>query len=197
MKSEVIEAIKILAREKEISEDHLFETIEEALKAAYKKNLGKDEVVPSNLAVTVDRETGAISVYARKLILEEVEDPGNQITLEEAKKINPTYQMGDIAEVDVTPKGFLRVAAQTAKQVIIQHIREAERGKIYDEFSEKEGEILTGIVQRIEPKAIYVDLGRTEGVLERDQMIPGEVLHDDDHIKVYILEVHRSSQNPG
>ncbi|MBR3098878.1 MAG: transcription termination/antitermination protein NusA [Clostridia bacterium] len=197
MKSEVIEAIKILAREKEISEDHLFETIEEALKAAYKKNLGKDEVVPSNLAVTVDRETGAISVYARKLILEEVEDPGNQITLEEAKKINPTYQMGDIAEVDVTPKGFLRVAAQTAKQVIIQHIREAERGKIYDEFSEKEGEILTGIVQRIEPKAIYVDLGRTEGVLDRDQTIPGEEFHDDDHIKVYVLTVHRNSPTAG
>ena len=197
MKSEVIEAIKILAKEKEISEDHLFETIEEALKAAYKKNLGKDEVVPSNLAVTVDRETGAISVYARKLILEEVEDPGNQITLEEAKKINPTYQMGDIAEVDVTPKGFLRVAAQTAKQVIIQHIREAERGKIYDEFSEKEGEILTGIVQRIEPKAIYVDLGRTEGVLDRDQTIPGEEFHDDDHIKVYVLTVHRNSPTAG
>ena len=197
MKSEVIEAIKILAREKEISEDHLFETIEEALKAAYKKNLGKDEVVPSNLAVTVDRETGAISVYARKLILEEGEDPGKQITLEEAKKINPTYQMGDIAEVDVTPKGFLRVAAQTAKQVIIQHIREAERGKIYDEFSEKEGEILTGIVQRIEPKAIYVDLGRTEGVLDRDQTIPGEEFHDDDHIKVYVLTVHRNSPTAG
>ena len=197
MKSEVIEAIKILAKEKEISEDHLFETIEEALKAAYKKNLGKDEVVPSNLAVTVDRETGAISVYARKLILEEVEDPGNQITLEEAKKINPTYQMGDIAEVNVTPKGFLRVAAQTAKQVIIQHIREAERGKIYDEFSEKEGEILTGIVQRIEPKAIYVDLGRTEGVLDRDQTIPGEEFHDDDHIKVYVLTVHRNSPTAG
>ena len=100
--------------------------------------------------------------------------------------------MGDIAEVDVTPTGFLRVAAQTAKQVIMQRIREAERGKIYDEYIEKESEILTAIVQRVEPKAVYVELGRTEGVLEQQDMIPGEVLHDGDHIKVYVLEVHRS-----
>ncbi len=197
MKSEVVEAIKMLAKEKEISEESLFNTIEEALKAAYKKNLPKGEIAPNNLDVTVNRENGAISVYARKLILENVEDPTNQISLEEAQRINPTYQMGDIAEVNVTPSGFLRVAAQTAKQVIIQHIREAERGKIYDEYAEKESEILTGIVQRIESKAAYVDLGRTEGVLEREEMIPGEVLHDDDHIKVYILEVHKTTQGPG
>ena len=199
MKSEVVEAIKMLAKEKEISEESLFNTIEEALKAAYKKNLPKGEIAPNNLDVTVNRTTGEISVYARKLILEEeeIEDPVNQISLAEAKKINPTYQMGDIAEVDVTPKGFLRVAAQTAKQVIIQHIREAERGKIYDEYAEKESEILTGIVERVEPKAAYVDLGRTEGVLEKEQMIPGEVLRDDDHIKVYILEVHRTTQSAG
>ena len=199
MKSEVVEAIKMLAKEKDISEESLFNTIEEALKAAYKKNLPKGEMAPNNLDVTVNRDSGAISVYARKLILEDadIEDPTNQISLEEAKKINPTYQMGDIAEVNVTPNGFLRVAAQTAKQVIIQHIREAERGRIYDEYVEKESEILTGIVERIEPKAVYVDLGRTEGVLEKEEMIPGEVLHDDDHIKVYILEVHRNIPSTG
>jgi len=196
-KSEVIEAIRMLAKEKELNEDQLFTTIEEALKAAFKKNSPRSDSVPNNLDVTVDRNTGAISVYARKLIVEELEDPVNQITLADAKKLNETYAMGDIAEVDVTPKGFLRVAAQTAKQVIIQHIREAERGKIYDEFSDKENEILTGIVERVEPKVAYVDLGRTEGVLNQDQMIPGEVLHDDDHIKVYILEVQRSSQAAG
>ena len=149
-------------------------------------------MVPTSLAVTVSRSDGSAHVYARKLIVEEVEEPGSQITLEEAQKIRPTYQMGDIAEVDVTPSGFLRVAAQTAKQVIMQRIREAERGKIYDEYIEKESEILTGIVQRVEPKAVYVELGRTEGVLEQSEMIPGEVLHDDDHIKVYVLEVHRA-----
>ena len=188
MKSEVIEAIRMLAKEKEIPEESLFHTIEEALKAAYKKNLPKSETAPNNLDVTVNRQDGSISVYARKLILEdeEIEDPTNQISLKDAQKINPTYQMGDIAEVNVTPNGFLRVAAQTAKQVIIQHIREAERGKIYDEYVEKESEILTGIVERIEPKVVYVDLGRTEGVLDKDEMIPGETFHDGDHIKVYI-----------
>ncbi len=196
-KTEVIEAVRMLAKEKELNEDQLFSTIEEALKAAYKKNSPRSETVPNNLDVTVNRATGAISVYARKLIVEEMEDPVNQITLEDAKKLNPSYEMGDIAEIDVTPKGFLRVAAQTAKQVIIQHIREAERGKIYDEFSDKENEILTGIVERIEPKAVYVDLGRTEGVLLQEQMIPGETLHDDDHIKVYVLEVQRNVSTPG
>ncbi len=193
-KLEVIKAIHALAQEKELDEDQLYTTIEEALKAAFKKNSAKNEPVPNMLDVTIDRNTGAIAVYARRLIVEEVEDPVNQITLEEAQKINSTYVMGDIVEKDVTPSGFLRVAAQTAKQVIIQHIREAERGRIYDEFSDKENEILTGIVQRIEPRAVYVDLGRTEGVLNQDQMIPGEVLHDDDHIKVYVLEVQRNSQ---
>ncbi len=193
MKSEVVEAVKLLAKEKEIDEGRLFTMIEEALKAAYKKNSPRNEAVPNMLDVHVNRDTGAISVFARKTIVEEVEMPTNQITLEEAQKLNPTYKMGDIAEVDVTPKGFLRVAAQTAKQVIIQSIREVERGKIYDEYSEKENEIMTGIVQRIEPHVVYVDLGRTEGVLNQDQMIPGEILHDDDHIKVYVLEVQRSS----
>ncbi len=192
MKSEVVEAIRMLAKEKEIDESRLFTMIEEALKAAYRKNSPRNEAVPSMLDVHVDRDTGAISVFAKKTIVEEVEMPTNQITLEEAQKLNPTYKMGDIAEVDVTPKGFLRVAAQTAKQVIIQSIREVERGKIYEEYSDKENEILTGIVQRIEPHVAYVDLGRTEGVLEHDQMIPGEVLHDDDHIKVYVLEVQRN-----
>lgn len=191
-KSEIIDALKQLAKEKDISEELLFSAIEEALKAAYKKNLSKNEVAATNLTVIMDRQTGVAKVYARKLIVPEVEDLGSQISLEDALKLRPDYQMGDIAEVDVTPSGFLRVAAQTAKQVIMQRIREAERGKIYDEYIEKESEILTAIVQRVEPKAVYVELGRTEGVLEQSDMIPGEVLHDDDHIKVYVLEVHRA-----
>ena len=192
-KSEVVEAVRQLAKEKEIDEERLFTMIEDALKAAYRKNSPRNEATPSMLDVHINRQTGEISVFARKNIVEEVEMPTNQITLEEAQQLNPSYKMGDIAEVDVTPNGFLRVAAQTAKQVIMQSIREVERGKIYEEYSDKENEILTGIVQRIEPHVAYVDLGRTEGVLEQDQMIPGETLHDDDHIKVYVLEVQRSS----
>jgi len=192
MKSEVIDAIRMLAKEKEIDEDRLFLMIEEALKAAYRKNSPRNEATPTMLDVQINRETGAISVFAKKTIVEEVEMPTNQITLEEAQKINPSYKMGDIVEMDVTPSGFLRVAAQTAKQVIIQSIREVERGKIYEEYSDKENEILTGIVQRIEPNVVYVDLGRTEGVLEKSEMIPGEVLHDDDHIKVYVIAVQKT-----
>jgi transcription termination/antitermination protein NusA len=191
---EIIDAVHALAAEKDISEDMLFGAIEEALKAAYKKNVSRDEAAPANLSVTLDRRTGVAHVFARKLITDEIEDETNQITLEDAHKIRADYQMGDIAEIDVTPTGFLRTAAQTAKQVIIQRIREAEQGKIYDEYSEKENEILTAIVQRVEPSAIYVELGRTEGILEKNEWIPGEEYHADDHLKVYVLEVNRTGK---
>lgn len=191
---EIIEAVRALASEKDISEDILFEAIEEALKAAYKKNVSRDENPPTNLSVTLDRSTGIAHVLARKTITDEVEDPSNQITLEDAQLIRSDYRMGDIAEIDVTPTGFLRTAAQTAKQVIVQRIRQAEQGRIYDEYSEKENEILTAIVQRVEPKGVYVDLGRTEGIIEPSEWMPGEEYHIDDHIKVYVLEVNRSGR---
>ncbi len=192
--TEIIDAVRALAHEKDISEDMLIGAIEEALKAAYRKNVSRESAAPTNLSVSLDRSTGVAHVFARKTISEEVEDPANQITLEEALKIRPDYRMGDIAEIDVTPTGFLRTAAQTAKQVIIQRIREAEQGKIYDEYSEKENEILTAIVQRVEPKAVYVELGRTEGMMEQNEWMPGEEYHIDDHIKVYVLEVGRSGR---
>ncbi len=192
--AEIIAAVHALAAEKDISEDMLFSAIEEALKAAYRKNVAREMAAPANLSVTLDRSTGTAHVFARKLITDEVEDESNQITLEEAQQIRPDYQLGDIAEIDVTPTGFLRTAAQTAKQVIIQRIREAEQGKIYDEYSEKENEILTAIVQRVEPKAVYVELGRTEGVMEQNDWMPNEEYHIDDHIKVYVLEVNRTGR---
>ncbi|NCB04802.1 MAG: transcription termination/antitermination protein NusA [Clostridia bacterium] len=192
--AEIISAVHALAQEKDISEDLLFSAIEEALKAAYKKNVSRDSAVPANLSVNLNRSTGETHVFARKLITEDVEDSANQISLEDAHRIRSDYQMGDIAEIDVTPSGFLRTAAQTAKQVIIQRIREAEQGKIYDEYSEKENEILTAIVQRVEPKAVYVELGRTEGVMEQSEWMPGEEYHIDDHLKVYVLEVGRSGR---
>lgn len=191
---DIIDAVRALVHEKDISEDVLFGAIEEALKAAYKKNVSRDSVASANLSVTLNRSTGSVNVYARKAITEDVEDEANQITLQDAQKIRPDYRMGDIAEIDVTPTGFLRTAAQTAKQVIIQRIREAEQGKIYDEYSEKENEILTAIVQRVEPKAVYVELGRTEGILEQSEWMPGEEYRIDDHIKVYVLEVGRSGR---
>ena len=192
-KSEIIEAIKLLAKEKDIPEERLFGAIENAMKAAYRKNLPKGAVEPANVVVNVSRQTGVATVLARMLVVEEVVNPATQITLEEARQHRASAQMDDIVEVDVTPRSFLRVAAQTAKQVIMQCIREAERGKIYDEYSEKKDEILTAVVQRIEENAVYVELGSTEGVLDKREMIPGEELHEGDHIKVYVLEVQRGS----
>ena len=192
MKSEIVEAAKALAREKGIDEEMLFSTIEEAMKTAYKKNMPKNTPVPANLSVHINRTSGQEQVLARKVVVEQVEEPNNQISLSEAHRIRGDYQLGDIAEVDVTPQGFLRVAAQAAKQVIVQRIREAERGKVYEEFIEKENEILTAIVQRVENKAVYVELGRTEGVLEAGEFMPGEEYHVNDHIKVYVLQVQRS-----
>ncbi len=190
----IIEAVKALAAEKDIQEELLFGAIEEALKAAYKKNTAREETVPANLSVTLDRKTGDAHVFARKTIVEELEDEANQITLDEAKAIRADYRMGDIAEIEVTPNGFLRTAAQTAKQVIMQRIREAEQGKIYDQYSEKENEVLTAIVQRIENKGVILDLGRAEGIMETGEFVPGEEYHIDDHIKVYVLEVNRTGR---
>ena len=193
---EIVDAVKALCSEKDIEPEVLFSAIEEAMKAAYKKNVSRDEDAPSNLSVTMDRNTGDVHVFARKTITDDVEDPANQITLEEALKIRRDYRMGDIAEIDVTPNGFLRTAAQTAKQVIMQRIREAEQGRIYEEYSDKENEILTAIVQRVEPKGVYVELGRTEGLLEPKEQMPGEELKVNDRIKVYVLEVSRLGRGP-
>ena len=198
--SELVEAIKLLAREKSISEEMLFSTVEDALKKAYQKNLPNGVPVPSpnNITAAIDRETGEAHIYTRRLIVEEIEAPNaDQITLEEARKLKESYQMGDIVETDVTPRGFLRVAAQTAKGVIVQRLREAERGRVYDEYIDKENEILTAVVRRVDTKGnAYVDLmGRAEGILEASEMIPGEVLQEDDHVKVYVLEVQRAQAN--
>ena len=196
-KNELVEAIKFLAKEKDISEEVLFATVEDALKKAYAKNLPKGVPAPSasNITATISRVDGTVKVYVRRMVVEDWDEfasnAGDQIDIEEARKLRPDCQLGDIIELDVTPRGFLRVAAQTAKGVIMQRLREAERGCVYDEYKDKENEILTAIVRRIDQKGAYLELGRTEGYLENGDMIPGEVLHDDDHIKVYVLEVSR------
>ncbi len=197
-KLDLMDAISMLAREKDMNEAILVDTIEEALKVAYRRN-NKQSGANQNLTVRLTKKDGA-RLYARKVVADEVEDPDTQITLDDALKIRSDYHVGDIVEIDVTPSDFGRVAAQTAKQMLVQRIREAERGKIYDEYIEKENEILTAIVQRVEPKAVYVEIGRTEGIMEASEFMPGEEYRDDDHIKVYVLKVHRSgpesSRNP-
>ena len=193
MKSEIIDAIKALSKEKNISENLLFSAIENAMEKAYQKNLGKDEIMPSSIVARVSRDDGSCKIYARMLVVEEVDNPAAQISLENALQVNPSAQMDDIVEVDVTPKNFLRVAAQAAKQVIVQKIREAERGKVYDEFSEKKDEIMTAVVQRMDANNIYVDLSHTDGVLPVSELIPGEEVHEGDHLKVYVLEVSKAT----
>ena len=191
-KSEIIQAVEALAHEKDISVEMLYTAIEEAIRVAYKRNLPKDVVPPASVVARMNRVTGQINVYARMLVVDEITNESSQIDLISAQKIRPSAQIDDIIEMDVTPKGFLRVAALTAKQVIMQRIREAERGKIYDEYIEKTDEILTAVVQRSDDNNVYVELGNAEGILEKRECIPGEELKEGDHVKVYVLEVQRS-----
>ena len=189
---EFISALDELSKERRVNKDVLFGAIEAALISAYKKNYGKNATVRA----TIDREKGQVEVLSRKTVVEEVEDPQCEISLDEARQIQPQYELGDLVEVPVTPRNFGRIAAQTAKQVVVQHLREAERGVIYDEYSQKENEILTAIVQRVEAKQVFVEIGRTEGVIEQSQMMPTEELRVNDRVKVYVLEVSRQGRGP-
>ena len=195
-KSEMMDAIEALAKAKDISVDQIVSAVEEGCKAAYRKYEKRGANSPMNLSVVISREHD-VQIFARKVVVETVSDESQQISLEDARRLRPNYELGDIVETDVTPADFGRVAAQTAKQVMLQRLRELERGKIYDEYFEKENEILTGIVERVEPKAVYVELGRTEGVLESSEFMPGEEYRPGDHIKVYVLQVYRSGKEVG
>ncbi len=192
MNAEFIEALNAIAKERGIRKEMLIDTIEQALISAFKKNFGTAQ----NVKVTIDQDLGNISVYALKTVVDEVNDASVEISVQDAKKVKAYYEAGDILEIEVTPKSFGRIAAQTAKQVVVQRIREAERGVIYDEYIEKENEILTAIVQRAEGKQVFVELSRTEGLLEASQHIPGEDYLPGDRIKVYVLEVLRTNKGP-
>ena len=202
---DMIEAVAALAKEKNISKELLFSAIEEALKSAYKNNFSKEYGMPpsnANVRVELNRETGAVRLYARKTVERWPTDEATEISIEEAQAIQPSYQQDDIVEVEVTPDNFRRVAAQTAKQVIIQGIREAERGMIYEEFNSKEHEILTGVVNKIDPRTgcaflkISSNSDYTEAMLAPAECIRGEVLHEGDRIKVYVVEVRNSTRGP-
>ena len=159
--SELISTVNELAKERRVNKDVLFSAIEAALISAYKKNYGKS----ANVRASIDRDKGEIEVLSRKTVVEEVNDPQCEMTLQEAREIDRRYEVGDLVEVPVSPRDFGRIAAQTAKQVVVQHLREAERGVIYDEYSQKENEILTAIVKMVENRNVYVELGRTEGII--------------------------------
>lgn len=194
MNEEFIRALKEIVKEKGITEDLLFTTIEDALVAAYKKNYSKVSENTQNVIVNMNRETGDIHVYSRKDVVEEVESEVTEISVEEAKKIDPRYEVGDIVDIEVTPKSFGRVAAQSAKQVVIQRIKEAERGLVYNEFAAKEYDIITGTVIRRDKTNILVNLGRIEAVLGATEQIPGEKYEFNDKIKLYIVEVKNTTK---
>lgn len=192
MNMEFIEALHELEKGRGISAEILFEAIEAALISAYKKNFGSLQ----NVRVLIDRLTGEFKVYARKTVVEIVEDTRTQVGLEDAQKLDPNYQLEDIVEYEVTPREFGRIAAQTAKQVVVQRIREAERGMIYDEYVNREGDIVTGVVQRYEQKNVIVDLGKVEAVLPAQEQIPGEVYQSFERIKTYVVEVKKTTKGP-
>ncbi|MDF2840215.1 MAG: nusA [Clostridia bacterium] len=192
MNGEFLEAIEQIAKEKGISKELLFEAIDLALVSAYKKNFGTAQ----NVKVLIDKQTGEVEVYALKLIVEEVENELLEISLEEAKSINRNYELGDTVERKVTPRNFGRIAAQTAKQVVVQKIREAERGIIFDEFITRENELVTGLVQRKEKNNLYIDLGKTEAVLPATEQVITEVYNINDRLKCFILEVKKTTKGP-
>ncbi len=192
MNTEFILALAEIEREKGISVDVLLEALEAALISAYKRNFGSLQ----NVRVNIDRSTGEIKVYARKTVVEAVEDDRSEISLDNARERDPKYEIGDIVEIEVTPRDFGRIAAQTAKQVVVQRIREAERGIIFEEFSNREGDIVTGIVQRQDQKNVYIDLGKTEAILGPTEQIPGEEYKQNDRIKTYIVEVKKTTKGP-
>lgn len=192
MNVEFLEALKDLEKERNISADVILDAIDAALVSAYKKNFGSSQ----NVRTEINRETGDFHVFSRKTIVEEVEDDKAEISLSEAEKINPGYEVGDIYEEEVTPRDFGRIAAQTAKQVVVQRMREAERSVIYDEYINMEGDILTGVVQRIENRNVYLDVGKTEAILTPNEQIPGETYRYGDRLKVYMVEIRRTNRGP-
>ena len=188
--SELIIAMEELEKEKGIKKDYLLEAIETALVTAYKRNFDSAE----NVRITMDRETGEIHVYAEKDVVEKPEDVENdklQISLEDAKRINSKLEVGDKAEIEQVPKNFGRIAAQTAKQVIVQKIREASRNFLFDEFNERKGEIVSGIIQKADGGTVVLDLGKLEGIMPVKEQIPTEKYKVNDKIRAYIVDVER------
>ena len=190
--AEFMQALNEIVKEKGIDKEVIFEAIESSLVSACKKNFGTSQ----NIKVVMDRETGNIDVYAQREVVEEVEDPQLQISLEEAHVLNPSYKFGDMVDFVVTPKNFGRISAQTAKQVVVQKFREAEREILYNQYITKEKEIVIGIVQRIEKKNVIVQIGKIDAILAPNEQIPGEQYKFMDRIKVYVVEVKQTTKGP-
>ncbi len=192
MNEEFIQALTEIEKEKGIKKEVIFDALESALVSSYKKNFGSAQ----NVLVKIDRDIGTIEVFSVKTVVEEVEDENLEMTLEDAKKISPRYELGDVVNVKLMPKSFGRIAAQTAKQVVIQRIRDAERDVIFEDYTDRENEIITGQVQRISRGNVYVDLDKTEAILPTSEQIIGETYSHGDRYKMLLLEVKRTTKGP-
>ena len=187
---ELILALEELEKEKGMKKDYILEAIETALVTAYKRNFDALE----NVKVVMDRQTGATHVYSIKEVMKDANDEATEISLKEAKKINPDLKEGDTVEIEIVPRNFGRIAAQTAKQVIIQKLREAEREIIYNEFNDRKGEIVSGLIQKADKNIVVMDLGKLEGVMPAKEQIPTEHYRVNDKIKGYVLDVERGAK---
>ena len=192
MSKEMLNALDALETEKGISKEIVIDALEAALVSAYKRHYGQAQ----NVKVEFDSKKGNIHVYAVKEVSDEVMDSQLEVSLKEALTINPAYEVGDTIKFEVTPKDFGRIAAQTAKQVILQRVREAERSIIYNEFSAYENDIMQGIVERQDSRYIYVNLGKIEAVLSKQDQMPNEHYQPHDRIKVYVSKVENTSKGP-
>ncbi|MGM8211716.1 transcription termination factor NusA [Virgibacillus sp. W0430] len=192
MSNQLFDAINYLEKEKGIDKDILLEALEAALISAYKKNFKS----ATNVRVAVSESEGTMKVYSRKTVVEEVEDTQEEISIEEAQDIDPNYELDDVIEVEITPKDFGRIAAQAAKQVVTQRVREAERGVIFSEYADREEDVMTGIIQRKDSRFIYVNLGKIEAKLADTEQIPTEKYDIHDRIKVFVTKVENTSKGP-
>lgn len=193
-KDEIIQAMKDISRLKGIDEDLLFTALEDALTAAYRKNY--NDTSSQEIKSSVNRESGEIRIVNLRQVVDEITDETAQILVADARKIKPSCEVGDVIEEDVTPENFMRVAAQNAKQIVTQRIKEAERSIIYNEFSEKEFDLISGVIQRKDKGNVYVDLGKIEAVLGPSEQIPGESYDFNQRIDLYIVEVRQNTKGP-
>ncbi|MGQ9623208.1 MAG: transcription termination factor NusA [Candidatus Caldatribacteriaceae bacterium] len=193
MSKDILVVIEQIEKTKGIPRDTLKQAIEAALLSAYRKNFRTSH---KGVSVVLDPETGAIKVLARKMVVEKLRDSATEILKEEAERMGFHANVGERVEIEVTPKDFGRIAAQTAKQVIVQRLREAERDRIYEEFLEKEGEVITGVIAHREGRNVIIDLGRTKGVLPPDEQVGAEDYHPGARMKFFIVEVKKTTKGP-
>lgn len=192
MNQDFIQALEEIEKDKGVDKEIIFDALESALISSYKKNFGSAQ----NVEVEMDRETGDISLYALKEVVEEVEDKNLEISLDNARKLNVSYNLGDTVRIKLEPENFGRIAAQTAKQVVIQRIKDAERDVIFEDYTDRENEIITGEVRRVSNRNVFFDLGRTEALLPVQEQIMGEHYGQGERFKLLLVEVKRTTKGP-